>query len=279
MFLLSGVARYLFVPLAKLCVRHARIVHLVTDARAYAAMYLLKAKQGGAASFTEILSCGSSERSSADSNGFGMLPSPTRSACPSACPFHPHLSFDLCCGISPCAVARSGLLSEHRQRPIHPPSPRKSGTRIEETAKLCDLVEGTIRREIPEREMDNILDNIGLPYSTINFMHSTSGLIGAGDADILGVSKRWSPSHGQTMWSTCGKHCPVIPGHHVLLRTFGHRHSGFELWVAGAHRYPNRGSRYRGNREVAARMRMKSRGFRASPMRAYNKRLITRSSM
>jgi multidrug efflux pump subunit AcrB len=61
----------------------------------------------------------------------------------------------------------------------------KSGTRIEETAKLCDLIEGTIRREIPEHEVDNILDNIGLPYSTINFMHSTSGLIGAGDADIL----------------------------------------------------------------------------------------------
>src|SRR6266849_4260868 len=61
----------------------------------------------------------------------------------------------------------------------------KSGTRIEETAKLCDLVEGSIRREIPEREVDNILDNIGLPYSSINFMHSTSGLIGAGDADIL----------------------------------------------------------------------------------------------
>jgi multidrug efflux pump subunit AcrB len=61
----------------------------------------------------------------------------------------------------------------------------KSGTRIEETAKLCDLVEGTIRGEIPEREVDNILDNIGLPYSAINFMHSTSGLIGAGDADIL----------------------------------------------------------------------------------------------
>jgi multidrug efflux pump subunit AcrB len=61
----------------------------------------------------------------------------------------------------------------------------KSGTRIEETAKLCDLVEGTIRREIPEGETDNILDNIGLPYSSINYMHSTSGLIGAGDADIL----------------------------------------------------------------------------------------------
>jgi multidrug efflux pump subunit AcrB len=61
----------------------------------------------------------------------------------------------------------------------------KSGTRIEETAKLCDLVEGSIRREIPKGELDNILDNIGLPYSTINFIHSTSGLIGAGDADII----------------------------------------------------------------------------------------------
>jgi multidrug efflux pump subunit AcrB len=61
----------------------------------------------------------------------------------------------------------------------------KSGTRIEETAKLCDVVENSIRREVPNEEIDNILDNIGLPYSTINYMHSTSGLIGAGDADIL----------------------------------------------------------------------------------------------
>jgi CzcA family heavy metal efflux pump len=61
----------------------------------------------------------------------------------------------------------------------------KSGTRIEETAKLCDQVEGSIRREVPNQEMDNILDNIGLPYSSINYMHATSGVIGAGDADIL----------------------------------------------------------------------------------------------
>jgi CzcA family heavy metal efflux pump len=61
----------------------------------------------------------------------------------------------------------------------------KSGTRIEETARLCDLVETSIRRRVPAQEVDNILDNIGLPYSTINYMHSTSGLIGTGDADIL----------------------------------------------------------------------------------------------
>ena len=61
----------------------------------------------------------------------------------------------------------------------------KTGTRIEETARLADLVETSIRREIPERELDNIIDNIGMPYSTINTMYSRSGFIGAADADIL----------------------------------------------------------------------------------------------
>jgi multidrug efflux pump subunit AcrB len=61
----------------------------------------------------------------------------------------------------------------------------KSGTRIEETARLADRVEDAIRRVVPAEELDNILDNIGLPYSSINWIHSTSGFIGAGDADIL----------------------------------------------------------------------------------------------
>jgi multidrug efflux pump subunit AcrB len=61
----------------------------------------------------------------------------------------------------------------------------KAGTRIEETARLCDLIESSIRREIPPAELENMLDNIGLPYSFINFIYSRSGLIGAGDADIL----------------------------------------------------------------------------------------------
>src|SRR5207302_1198764 len=60
-----------------------------------------------------------------------------------------------------------------------------TGLRIEETARLCDLIEGTIRQEIPSGEIDNILDNIGLPYSPMNTMHMTSGAIGANDADIL----------------------------------------------------------------------------------------------
>ncbi len=61
----------------------------------------------------------------------------------------------------------------------------KTGLRIEETAKLCDLVEDQIRRTIPPKELDSILDNIGLPYSGFNTMHATSGLVGASDADII----------------------------------------------------------------------------------------------
>jgi multidrug efflux pump subunit AcrB len=61
----------------------------------------------------------------------------------------------------------------------------KTGTRIEETAKLCDLVEKTIRTIVPANQMDNITDNIGLPYSTLNTQHATSGLFGSGDADVL----------------------------------------------------------------------------------------------
>ncbi len=60
-----------------------------------------------------------------------------------------------------------------------------TGLRIEETARLCDLVEDQIRKTVPAAELDNILDNIGLPYSGFNTMHSTSGLVGASDADII----------------------------------------------------------------------------------------------
>jgi multidrug efflux pump subunit AcrB len=61
----------------------------------------------------------------------------------------------------------------------------KSGTRIEETARLADQVEAAIRQVIPPRDMDTITDNIGLPYSTINLTHTSSGVIGAADADIM----------------------------------------------------------------------------------------------
>jgi multidrug efflux pump subunit AcrB len=71
----------------------------------------------------------------------------------------------------------------------------KTGTRVEETAKLCDQIEAAIRQKIPAKDLDGILDNIGLPYSGINLSYSNSGVIGTADADIL-VSLK--PGHKPT---------------------------------------------------------------------------------
>jgi multidrug efflux pump subunit AcrB len=59
-----------------------------------------------------------------------------------------------------------------------------TGTRIEDTADLIDQVEQEIRREIPKKEVVSIIDNIGLPYSGLNLSYSTSAPIGPADADI-----------------------------------------------------------------------------------------------
>jgi multidrug efflux pump subunit AcrB len=59
------------------------------------------------------------------------------------------------------------------------------GTRIEETARLFDLIEQTVRRTIPPNQLDNIVDNIGLPFSGINMAYQNTGTIGPEDGDAL----------------------------------------------------------------------------------------------
>ncbi|HVJ55654.1 MAG TPA: efflux RND transporter permease subunit [Aliidongia sp.] len=71
----------------------------------------------------------------------------------------------------------------------------QTGTRIEETARLCDRVEAAVRQVVPPAQLDNIVDNIGLPISGINIAYGNSGTIGVGDADIL-ISLK--PEHGPT---------------------------------------------------------------------------------
>ncbi len=61
----------------------------------------------------------------------------------------------------------------------------RPGLRVEETARLCDEVEGVLRQEIPQDELQTILDNIGLPNSGINQSYSSNGTIGTSDAEIL----------------------------------------------------------------------------------------------
>jgi len=59
------------------------------------------------------------------------------------------------------------------------------GTRIEETAKLFDQVESRIREIIPKEHLGSIVDNIGLTVSGINTVYSNTGTIGPQDGDIL----------------------------------------------------------------------------------------------
>ena len=59
------------------------------------------------------------------------------------------------------------------------------GTRIEETAREFTRIENTIRKVIPSRELDTILDNIGLPASSLNLAFMDSSQIGVGDGEIL----------------------------------------------------------------------------------------------
>ncbi len=82
----------------------------------------------------------------------------------------------------------SGEFSFHLRAP--------TGTRIEETAALCDRVENDIRSQIPPNELVTIIDNIGLPYSSINLSYSNSAPIGTGDADIL---VELAPNHRPTI--------------------------------------------------------------------------------
>jgi len=70
-----------------------------------------------------------------------------------------------------------------------------TGTRIEETAALCDRVDAVIRKQIPPSEIVSVIDNIGLPYSGFNLSYSTSAPIGPGDTDILvELSKEHRPT-------------------------------------------------------------------------------------
>ena len=60
----------------------------------------------------------------------------------------------------------------------------QTGTRIENTALLCDRIDNAIRREIPKSELVSIIDNIGIPYSGLNLSYTSTGVVSAADADI-----------------------------------------------------------------------------------------------
>ena len=59
------------------------------------------------------------------------------------------------------------------------------GTRIEETERKFVQLEDAIRQVIPPDEIENLLDNIGIPYSGLNLSLSEGALISAADGEIF----------------------------------------------------------------------------------------------
>jgi multidrug efflux pump subunit AcrB len=58
------------------------------------------------------------------------------------------------------------------------------GTRLEETAAQFADIQAAIREVIPAHEIVTMVDNIGQPISSINLTYNNTGIIGAQDGDI-----------------------------------------------------------------------------------------------
>ncbi|MGV2290021.1 efflux RND transporter permease subunit [Trinickia sp. YCB016] len=72
-----------------------------------------------------------------------------------------------------------------------------TGTRIEETARLADDVERVIRQVVPPKELHTVLDNLGLPYSGINLSYSNAGTMGTLDGEIqVALNADHKPTQG-----------------------------------------------------------------------------------
>jgi multidrug efflux pump subunit AcrB len=189
MFLLSGVARYLFVPLAEAVVFAMLASYFLSRTIVPTmAKYLLRSDQrkpGDAPSRNPLVRLQKrfEENFERLRHGFrGLL---------ELCLHHRRaflIAFFVAC-LGSLAIlipwlgqdffpsVDSGTFKLHLRAP--------TGMRIEETANLCDLVEQFIRKQIPTDEVQSVIDNIGLPYSGINLSYSNSAPVGTSDADIL----------------------------------------------------------------------------------------------
>jgi multidrug efflux pump subunit AcrB len=186
MFFLGGVARFLFVPLAEAVVFAMLASYLLSRTLVPTlAMYLLRAKEHGGAAAKGIFARFQQGFERVFERARGRYHSLLEGLVLRRRIFIPSF-LGLCLAVFvlvPFLGEDFFPQTDSGQFILHVRSP--SGMRIEETARLFDLVEGEIRKEIPAAQIDNILDNLGLPYSALNTQHLTNGTLGAGDGDIL----------------------------------------------------------------------------------------------
>ena len=189
MFLLSGVARYLFLPLAEAVVFAMLASYFLSRTIVPTmAKYLLRGQKIGAhASVSRNPLVRMQQKFEKGFEGFREGYHKLLQRC-----LHQRRAFLIaffaaCLGSLAIIVpwlgqdffpsVDAGSFKLHLRGP--------TGMRIEDTAFLCDLVENSIRKEIPAAEMESVIANIGLPYSGINLSYSNSAPIGTSDADIL----------------------------------------------------------------------------------------------
>jgi CzcA family heavy metal efflux pump len=194
MFFLTGVAKYLFVPLAEAVVFAMLASYILSRTLVPTlVMYLLRGHEheshGATTERKKSIFAPLSRMQQGFENWFARVREGYHSTL-RACLEHRRIF--ITCFLSFCVASLgllfflgqdffpavdAGLFRLHvRARP---------GLRIEETARLCDEVERALRQKIPQEELVTILDNIGMPYSSINNTYSTSGTIGTSDAEIL----------------------------------------------------------------------------------------------
>ena len=199
MFLLSGVARYLFVPLAEAVVFAMLASYFLSRTLIPTlAMYLLRHEtaDAGAGQGRWRRLRGLQQRFE---RGFDALHARYQDAVRQAIasPRRVVLGFAIAC-------AASLLLMPVLGRDFFPSSDTgeirlhlraRTGTRIEETARVVDLVEQDVRKALPAGTLGSVLDNIGLPVSGINMTYDSSLPVGSSDADVLITLK---PGHRPT---------------------------------------------------------------------------------
>ncbi len=187
MFFLTGVAKFLFVPLAEAVVFAMLASYLLSRTLVPTlAMYLLRGHHG------EEHSTGNDPFSRIQrgfTRGFERMRHGYRDSL-AFCLDHAGtfviLFLILCIGSAPIVTVLgrdffpsvdAGLIRLHMRGRV--------GQRVEETARECDEVEALVRQVVPPEDLGNMLDNIGLPYSSLNMSYSNSGTIGTSDAEIL----------------------------------------------------------------------------------------------
>ena len=187
MFFLSGVAKFLFVPMAEAVV-FAMIASYILSRTLVPTLVMLlmggvrAAPEGSKPSLLQQVYRAFDQKFERVRRAYTLTLSASLSSRKTftalfllfsavSCVLYPYLGRDF------FPTVDAGQVRLHFRAP--------SGTRIEQTARIADAVEDVIRELVPANELETILDNLGVPNSGINLSYSNAGTIGTFDGEVL----------------------------------------------------------------------------------------------